>query len=328
MDDKGKISIIVPIYNAEEYLCQCIDSLVNQSYANIEIILVNDGSKDNSLDICRRYAECDSRIVVVSKENGGVSSARNVGLDKATGEYVLFCDSDDYAAREWCAEMVAAYRQGGLTVCDNYLFSVKKNKNHMIQPVDNTRTKTVLYDNGEFESYFKYNFGAPWNKIFSRVVIKNKGIRFPEELSLGEDLIFSLKYLAAVHGKVQIIPNRLYYYRVEVENSLANRAPSIEQCELFYEMLTNSLKMIGVLKESAWKLRNSLVMRDYEKRLVKFGREKNLSVVERWRQIRKTMDTKGYKECCRNTKISPNIFYQWMIERRCSLLLALYYSIK
>ena len=94
MDDL--ISVIVPVYNVEEYLDRCIESIVNQTYKNLEILLIDDGSTDNSYNICDKWAKKDNRIKVVHKENGGVSSARNVGLDVATGDYIGFVDSDDY----------------------------------------------------------------------------------------------------------------------------------------------------------------------------------------------------------------------------------------
>lgn len=103
---KGKISVIVPIYNVEEYVEKCIDSLIKQTYKNIEIILVDDGSKDKSYEICKKYSELDSRIKLIHKENGGLSDARNVGIDNATGEYITFLDSDDWLNYNYCEVMV------------------------------------------------------------------------------------------------------------------------------------------------------------------------------------------------------------------------------
>lgn len=96
MDQKDKVSIIVPCYNAEKYLKKCLDSIINQTYSNIEIILVNDGSKDNTLKILSDYEKKDNRIIVIDKENTGVSDSRNIGVEKATGKYIMFSDSDDY----------------------------------------------------------------------------------------------------------------------------------------------------------------------------------------------------------------------------------------
>ena len=99
--NKPLISIIIPVYNAEKYLKKCLDSVINQTYKNLEIILVDDGSTDKSPEICDKYAEKDSRIIVLHKENGGVSSSRNAGLDIFKGEYLSFVDSDDYVEPDY-----------------------------------------------------------------------------------------------------------------------------------------------------------------------------------------------------------------------------------
>ena len=104
--ENSLISVIVPVYNAEKYLDKCVNSIINQKYTNLEIILVDDGSKDNSLDLCKKYAEKDNRIKVIHKENGGLSSARNVGLAVARGEYIMFCDPDDLYLPNSCKVML------------------------------------------------------------------------------------------------------------------------------------------------------------------------------------------------------------------------------
>ena len=106
---KELISIIVPVYNAEKTLTRCVEALLGQTYSNIEILLIDDGSKDRSLDICREFARKDPRLKVIYKKNGGVSSARNAGLDTATGTYVMFCDSDDWVESDWCETLLNAY---------------------------------------------------------------------------------------------------------------------------------------------------------------------------------------------------------------------------
>ena len=105
MNKNPKISIIVPVYNAEQYLRRCIDSILNQSFTDFELILIDDGSKDKSSDICDEYAAKDSRIKVYHKENGGVSSARNLGLDNANGEWIAFVDSDDFIKEDYLKHM-------------------------------------------------------------------------------------------------------------------------------------------------------------------------------------------------------------------------------
>ena len=101
--NKEKITVVVPIYNAEQYLERCLKSIVEQTYENLEIILVNDGSSDKSLEICERFKASDERITIISKENGGVSSARNRGIEVATGKYIIFIDADDYIEKDMFA---------------------------------------------------------------------------------------------------------------------------------------------------------------------------------------------------------------------------------
>ena len=109
---KGKISVIVPVYKAESYLDRCVESIVNQTYKNLEIILVDDGSPDNSPKMCDDWAKKDERIKVIHKKNGGVSSARNAGINEATGEFVQFVDSDDYIDLSFCEQLVTPFEGG------------------------------------------------------------------------------------------------------------------------------------------------------------------------------------------------------------------------
>ena len=115
-----KISIIVPIYNTEQYLERCLQSLINQDYKNIEIILVNDGSEDNSLDICNKYKNKDNRIIVIDKEHTGVSDTRNIGIKRATGDYIGFVDSDDYIDKDMFKNLIngAEKYKCEISMCD------------------------------------------------------------------------------------------------------------------------------------------------------------------------------------------------------------------
>ena len=106
------VSIIIPVYNVEKYLAECIESVLKQTYQNIEILLIDDGSPDNSGKICDEYEEKDSRVRVIHKENGGVSSARNVGLEQANGEYITFIDSDDFVSESYIEELYIALENG------------------------------------------------------------------------------------------------------------------------------------------------------------------------------------------------------------------------
>lgn len=123
-----KLSVIVPIYNVEKFLRRCIDSIINQSYSNLEIILVDDGSPDNCGKICDEYAALDNRIKVIHQANGGLSAARNIGIDSATGEYVAFIDSDDYIASNMYDEMISLMETNDLDIisCNAFIAKGKK----------------------------------------------------------------------------------------------------------------------------------------------------------------------------------------------------------
>ena len=118
MDDNKKVSVIVPVYNAQSYLEECIESIIGQTYEKIELILIDDGSKDHSPAICDQYAEKDDRIKVYHTKNAGAAHARNIGLSKATGDYIIFVDSDDFIAKETIEKCVAKLResQAGLLI--------------------------------------------------------------------------------------------------------------------------------------------------------------------------------------------------------------------
>ena len=178
------ISIIVPVYNAEKTLRRCVRSLMGQKYRNLEIILVNDGSKDGSLGLCRKFAGEDARIRVIDQPNGGVSSARNAGLDAATGKFVMFCDSDDWTEPDWCAAMRGNYEEGNLTICEIDRDDIPLERAEHPQILETAQRKDFLHR--------PLLMCALYNKFFARNVIEDNHLRFPEQLSLGEDFAFVL----------------------------------------------------------------------------------------------------------------------------------------
>lgn len=180
------VSIIVPIYNVEKYLEKCIESIIKQSYKNLEIILVNDGSTDKSKEICNRYKNQDKRILLINKKNNGVSAARNAGLDIAKGKYIAFVDSDDYLESHMIESML---RNINTTCCDmaicgyNIIFEDGKNK-----VSDNNNITTILKSKEVIELIFRTNKinGFLWNKIFKREILEK--FRLDESLDICEDL--------------------------------------------------------------------------------------------------------------------------------------------
>ena len=213
-----KISIIVPVYNAGSTLDKCVQSLLDQTYNDIQIILVNDGSKDNSPEICRRYAAKDDRITVIDKPNGGVSTARNTGLDAAAGEFVMFCDSDDWVEQTWCEVMLSHYLPENLVMCGYFCHFW----NEEVQT--NCCDKTV-FSKAEYLKLKQYGAFAPWNKLFNLQIIRENKIRFPSQMSIGEDKLFVWKYLKCICGGIVHIGIPLNHYYVSRGSSLSAVVP-------------------------------------------------------------------------------------------------------
>lgn len=222
------ISVIVPIYNTEKYLHRCIDSILAQTFTDFELLLINDGSKDNSGAICDEYAAKDPRIHVFHKENGGVSSARNVGLDNAKGDYIMFVDSDDYMFPQMCEQMIATIesKKADLVVCG----TTETGGGYWRPVADNDYTLTQLKENF-VELLHTELLSPPWNKIFKRTIIGEQ--RFQEDITFGEDLIFNLEYIDKCN-KVSFIKASPFFHEKENADSLVvkfnrNRLTDIEK---------------------------------------------------------------------------------------------------
>lgn len=250
-----KISIIVPIYNCEKYLEKCLDSILKQTYSNWELILVDDGSSDNSYNICSMYADKDRRISVFTQKNAGAGVARNYGIEKSTGEYLMFCDSDDFlysGALDRFVE-VAQKRNSDLIISgynefryenDKIIFC-KKNEaieREIISPIEARIMYITLYKN--------YLNQAPWAKIYKASIIKENNVRF-SELKRCQDIVFNIKYYEYVN-KVSIIKDRLYNYQTPNGYEYIRKFP----LNMIYirieidELITSTLKRWNVYDNS------------------------------------------------------------------------------
>lgn len=199
-----QISVIVPVYNAEKYLHECVESILSQTYPDFEIILINDGSADNSGRMCDEYAAMDSRVRVYHKANGGVSSARNKGIDVATGEWITFVDSDDYILPEMFERLIIGDED--LKICGYF---DQTRKDIPSDYVYNTIAECADYMDREY----RHNYiNAPWAKLFKTSIIKDNNLRFDETLSLGEDTVYVLYYYYYYCKSVRTINSAMYYY--------------------------------------------------------------------------------------------------------------------
>ena len=200
---KDLISIIVPVYNVEEYLPKCLDSIINQSYTNLQIILIDDGSTDASGNICDGYAEKDSRIVVVHQENKGLSAARNTGIKLIAGSYVMFVDSDDYVHPDFCKHPYICARNNN---ADFVLFDyepVGAKRNKFKKPLSGGKSTEEAID-----SMFTYNCQAVWNKLYSSAIVEKLSFR---EGYLYEDVDYTYKAVLFANS-IYYLNETLYYH--------------------------------------------------------------------------------------------------------------------
>ena len=248
------ISIIVPVYNTEKYLSACIDSILKQSFKNFELILVNDGSTDNSKIICDEYAKTDSRIRVVNTENQGVSAARNTGITCSRGEYICFVDSDDTLDKDYlCILSSQIIQSNDLVLCGYY---VEKDSTVENEIIFSNNKYDVIDKNQIFFIVEKYLFSAPWCKIFKSSIIKGNNIKFCEDMSLGEDLVFNFDYLNYVN-KIFIINKCLYHYSTDNASSLLRQYRK--------DLLTETNKIDAVIKKyiGMWDIRDDSLLPYY-----------------------------------------------------------------
>ena len=220
------VSLIVPVYKAEKYVKHCIESLQSQIFRDIEIILVDDGSPDRSGEICDAYAADDPRIRVIHKENGGVSSARNAGIDAAHGKYIVFADSDDYAEPDYIESLLSARetdREAGHIWCcfqtvTDYAYEEAK-------PTCLSDKPEMLFFRAEIMTlHDMWLDTGPFCKLYRTDVIKKNHIHFDEGLSLGEDWLFNLAYLDAVPDtSIKVIAKPLYNYVQRSSESLDSK---------------------------------------------------------------------------------------------------------
>lgn len=209
MEKKPLISIIVPVYNVEKYIRRCVDSLINQTYKNLEIILIDDGSPDNSGAICDEYAKLDNRVKVIHKENGGVSSARNVGLDSASGEYIGFMDSDDYITPDMYEVLYNNMVDNDADISMG-IYALENNKGEFISHYryDVNEVFDKAQTIAEMLKQVKYTCSL-CDKLFSAKLVGD--IRFDKDISHNEDLLF-LYQLMKKSNKAVYISKPMYYY--------------------------------------------------------------------------------------------------------------------
>lgn len=221
------ISIIVPVYNSEKTLNRCIDSILSQTFSDFELIIIDDGSSDSSRVISDNYAKIDNRVKVFHKQNGGVSSARNLGLDNVNGKWVTFCDSDDYVSPEWLDYYVRN--------CRNDIELVVQNYNNLGSHINDFVGSTADF----IERFYDKNIiGYVWNKLYLYSIIDKYNIQFCESFSFLEDEVFNYKYLQYIENII-FTKESGYYYQIPDFNIKYSNADNFEPHYIVFTIIDN-----------------------------------------------------------------------------------------
>lgn len=275
------VSVIVPVYNGEKYIEDCIGSLINQTYHNIEIIIVNDGSTDGTMQKCEKYKREDSRIHIYDRRNHGVSAARNYGIKAAKGRYISFVDADDYVGNDFIENLVKVIPLHGIAIC-----GYKRLEDDRITAeykIEGSIDSKLLY-----KSIFTQNIIACgcWNKLFSSDVIKNNKLHFNEKLYIGEDMVFLAEYLNDMPDGFVYIPKASYVYRRNsqsamqsgyYENKFDTRKytclDAVDKlknlCQKAQEEYIKECFSYRIVRSCLWLLFQMICSKNYEKKILK-----------------------------------------------------------
>jgi glycosyltransferase involved in cell wall biosynthesis len=265
MDTSEKVSVIIPVYNDEKYLKQCVESVLTQTYTNLEIILVDDGSTDHTPEICEEYREKYDQIRVLHKKNGGVGSSRNAGLALATGEYVLFVDNDDWLEKHHIEELYKLAKENNVDIAaGNFNIFYEDTSTFSYWINDDTYFKKVYSIKEWFSLQYRtdfYNmsvvFTVPWDKLYKRSLFKN--IVYPEDAPVEDDLTTWKVYLLA--NKIAYENKAIYTHR-KIKSSVT---ASVSETDVFplrsIEERIAILRLIGFdtsKEEAAYRYRLTL----------------------------------------------------------------------
>lgn len=306
-----KLSVVVPVYNVEKYIGQMIESLINQTLKDIEIILIDDGSPDNSGAVCDRYAESDPRIRVLHKKNGGVSAARNDGLDMATGEWIIFCDSDDWVETDAFERLIKLGESSGADIVLGDMRLVYEDRQKITPFFKNdfvTDDKKILDSLIRTDMCRAYCFdspqegpapgyGGPWNKVVQRKFLLENDIRFDSRLKgICDDILYTA-YIYAAARKVAYSHILVYNYRqlqMSITNSFKAAMPEINQAIFTaWEEFMSKYGKDGRYNEAY----NAFVIRRLKGLLglYFFSAKNEQPLKEQYRELKKVLATEPYK---------------------------------
>lgn len=260
------VSIIIPIYNAESYINKCIESVMNQSYTKIEILLIDDGSTDESPKLCDHFSCIDDRIQVVHTRNSGAGAARNVGLNIANGEYICFVDADDQVNERYIEYLVYAITGNELGICGFTTAIDGKYSQTLVPDIEKmTKNETIKCMLNPNEAIVNC-YGYLWNKIFKKRIIEENHLSFDHKYFMWEDMCFCCKYVLCIEN-VGYVNADLYYYNDKNKNSISHNLTT-ETMELWNEASIEIEQMLidkGLYDEVGYK---SIIADLYMKTLI------------------------------------------------------------
>lgn len=295
-----KVSVILPVYNSEKYINKTVDSILQQTYKKFELIIINDGSTDDSGIICEKLKDKDKRIKYISKENSGVSDTRNLALSYATGDYVTFIDSDDLYENDFLKIMVANIEnyKADIVICAYKSFNTKEIKNMIKRDILTDKKEEIIES---LQPTLLFN--QIWNKIYKKKILKDNKIIFDKELSIAEDLKFNIEYLKCCN-KIFYVNKCLYKYRISRDGlgfkfrTDANQVKIdlVRALEPIYSKVNNK----DYLYKSYLKQYISYLARVMDKR-------NNITFEEKIREIKKINNSKLYRYDIKKILKSNNI---------------------
>lgn len=286
-----KVSVIVPVYNCEKYIGECIESLINQTLRECEFIFINDGSIDKSKEIIEKYAKKDNRIKLINQKNGGVSVARNTGLSNAIGEYIGFVDGDDYIEKDYYENLYNSANENSceMVIC-NWKSELKGKKNILSLPFEKNKVLDKKYIEENIYPFFikSDSLNSVCNKLFNNKLIKERNIKFPIGIELGEDGAFNIA-ATTYTNKIYYLDSCGYYYR-EVKGSATRNVIKKDYFKRALSVYKNKLeeykkwpiKEDEIERLKSIKFLNTVIALTY----VYFVPNENKNLIDRYRYIK------------------------------------------
>lgn len=329
------ITIIIPVYNVpKKYLDICIDSVINQTYKNIEILIIDDGSRKEIAETIDKYTSLNDNIKIFHKENEGVSKARNKGIELSKGEWILFVDADDYIEKDAVEKLINNSEDVEVVISRTQMNTQKEVQGYNKEILINNDNREELIKSILQIKNSKFNLvDGVWSKLYKKKFIIDNNIKFDEELSFGEDFIFNLKvYLKA--NKIMYIPNVLYYWRRDNENSVTQKYNK--------DLFEKQIKVVEYINQDF----NEEIVEKYKQeyynyltqimqeivRMQIYHEEANLSQKEKIKQLKILANYEYFKICIKQIQIKKlhkdKIMFILIIRYKLYLLMNLYIFLK